>query len=87
MKALIVTLLILAMLLAGLPMMVGMDGMGWCPACLTGHSSETLGLCLAVLAAGLIILALSAAGRSLTGPPSFRRALFATSILRPPRSA
>ncbi|MGI8426734.1 MAG: hypothetical protein ACR2M4_09115 [Actinomycetota bacterium] len=87
MKTMLVALLVLAVLLVGLPIMTGMDGMGWCPACLTGHASDALGLCLGVLAAGLVTLALSAAGRSFTSAPMFRRALFATAILRPPRSA
>lgn len=86
MKVLLVILLVLAMILVGLPIMVSMDGMGWCPACLTGHASDALGLCLGILAAGLLMLALSVAGWSFTGAPSFKRMLFASSLLRPPRS-
>lgn len=86
-KAFLVVLLILAMILVLVPIPMGMGGMGWCPACLIGHSGPAVGLCLAVLAAGIFILALWFLNQRIAPAFTFIRRLDASSLLRPPRPA
>lgn len=88
MKRIGAVVLILLIVVLGLPLMggMGMHGMSDCPACTPGHISVAA-LCLAILTAGVMILALAVLGRlrspaAAAYPPAHRRSLY-----RPPRAA
>jgi hypothetical protein len=88
MKPLALILLIL-LVAAGLPIMAGMggmEGMGWCPACLSGNSANQTGLCLGILALVLILSGLVLIGRSLDSNFRMSGGLFALALFRPPRA-
>jgi hypothetical protein len=80
-----VTLLIVAMLLVVLPLPMGMAGMGWCPACLTGHAGQALGLCLAILSSAVLMLGSLGSGRNRPVATVLNKTVFACCVLRPPR--
>jgi hypothetical protein len=84
-KLLLTILLITILVLIVLPMSMEMDGMGWCPACLTGNAAHALALCL-------IALSTVTANRGLLNIQylpllSLKRQqrLFASPLFRPPR--
>lgn len=88
MKIAWVVLLVLAMLLVVVPLpMAGMSGMGWCPACFTGHAGPDLALCLAILASAVLMIALSPSARIRTTDLIFINPLAVFALLRPPRFA
>jgi hypothetical protein len=87
MKTFMVVVLILVLILTLVPNPMGMSGMGWCPACLVGHSGTTVSLCLAVLATEIFLLALAFIDQRFTFPFRFIRRLYESSLLRPPRLA
>lgn len=87
MKYAFVVVLILLILATGLPIMMSMDGMGWCPACLTSASAHLMGLCLGLLAAVLALPSLDASANSHSAVrPNYGR-LHIQNLLRPPRRA
>jgi hypothetical protein len=84
----LVALVIIAMLLLVMPVpMAGMESMGWCPACLTGHASQILGLCLAILVSTVLVMGLSMSGSAGGSRAVFNQRLLTSRILRPPRFA
>lgn len=88
-KILFAILLIVAMLLLVIPFptaMGGMDGMGWCPACLSGNQGNMLSICLGILSSALVMLALWIVGRGSISRSVFNQQLLANSLLKPPRS-
>lgn len=56
--------LVLAVLLIGLPISMGMGQMAYCPDCLEAGRSGWAGVCLAVITAGLFIVSLALMGRA-----------------------
>ncbi len=83
----LVALLIMALLLVALPLPVAMTGMGWCPGCLGGNVAYGFGLCLAILAAAVLILVLSSLWQRSAPETIFKGILLSFLLLRPPRSA
>lgn len=87
MKSALVVILIMLIVATGLPIMMSMDGMGWCPACLTGPSVQQMGMCLGLLAGLFVLAAFSAFGTGhFAVRPKYGR-LHSLNLLRPPRTA
>lgn len=80
-RGLVVAVLVI-LLLAGLPVMVGMGGMTMCAECDLGVVG---GLCLAVLAAAAGVAFLLSYGRLRLPPARARLWLFAFALERPPQ--
>jgi hypothetical protein len=84
MGAVVLILLIVAL---GLPLMggLGMHGISDCPACLPGHVSVAA-LCLAILTAGVLILALGVLSRLRPAVAAAYLSVHSSSLYRPPRA-
>lgn len=84
---LLTVFLVIAILLIGLPLSMGMEQMAYCPDCLTPNPSAWSGVCLAVIAAGLLIAGLALVGRAWSHPAGPRPLRIAASLDKPPRFA
>ncbi len=81
-----VIVLVLLVILLGLPLGMPMTGAGWCPECHGPGGSPFLGMCLAILAAAVLLL-LALGGVGVWTRSSGSRPTFAVSVDPPPRRA
>lgn len=81
-----IVLLVLLVVFLGLPVGIGMTGMGACPECHLSSGSAGTSACLAVLSLfSLLLLSRSRAPRSRSAIP--RLLLLPSTLERPPRGA
>jgi hypothetical protein len=83
MRRLLLVAVVMILVVAGLPLLVGMAGMVTCPQC--PPALPAFGQCLAVLAGAAVVLALLLSGR-LRSPSNWLRPwLYARLFERPPQ--
>jgi hypothetical protein len=83
---LLTLVLVVALLLIGLPVSMGMGEMSYCPACLQPYPSLA-SVCLAMIALGFLITGLGLLGRAVSRQTLLRPLQLAAVIDKPPRLA